>query len=172
MSFTEGLFPLLRFKCTSIIEKGVQSVSFIERSFLYSDVSINNREGTSKYVFYRKVFPLLRVSNTIEKGPQSVSFIERFSFIQSVHYSMFYIGTMGHEEQQLLGHWGSSRPRPTWMRSAPSMTMTAIPPSSTLATDSLSRLSVNDSISWEGTVGRDDASPHTYLICPGETLHS
>ena len=60
-------------KCTSIIEKGPQTVSFIERlSSLWR----------------------LKCTSIIEKGPQSVSFIERFfsivSFIQSVHYQRFY----------------------------------------------------------------------------------
>ena len=56
MSFLERLSSLRRLKCTSVIKKGPQSVSFIER------LSLNcTREGTTKYVIYRKVVLSLEV---------------------------------------------------------------------------------------------------------------
>ena len=54
VSFLERLSSLQRLKCTSIIEKGPQSLSFIEK------LSSLRR---------------LKCTSIIEKGPQSVSFI-------------------------------------------------------------------------------------------------
>ena len=56
-----------------VIEKEAQSVSFIERFFLFSEV---------------KMYLCMYI---IEKGPQSVSFIERFSSLWRLNVLMYVI---------------------------------------------------------------------------------
>ena len=71
LSFIERLSFLRRLKCTSIIEKGPQSVSFIER--------LSSLWG-------------LKCTSIIEKGPQSMSFIEKLSSIRGLKCTSIIVG--------------------------------------------------------------------------------
>ena len=83
--FIERLSSLWRLKCIAIIEKGPQSVSFIERFFLLCPCS---QCPLSEIVFSLEVKIYLgTLSPKYIKGPQSVSFIdiERFFFYCVLH---------------------------------------------------------------------------------------
>ena len=64
LSFIERLSSLWRLKCTSIIEKGPQSVSFIERLFSLRKLKCTSIiENGPKFVLYIVLLcPLFRVS--------------------------------------------------------------------------------------------------------------